>query len=126
MWYGGVDLGKRNSKIVVLSAGGKTILEAGVKTTAESFRRIFAQMEGPGEIACEPSIRAHWLAAEFEHLGIPVRIGDPSRIRRLSKTKLKKGRIDGRTLAELLRSGLFPDLRIPPSKTAWTFSYDPK
>ncbi|MBI4564762.1 MAG: transposase [Planctomycetes bacterium] len=114
MWYAGVDLRKRNSEVIVLTATGLKVLEVQVKSTAEALRRIFATLDGRGEIACTASSLAYWLADSFQDLEITVRIGDPSRLWIIGRKRSKKDRIEARFLAELLRTGAFPAIQIVP------------
>lgn len=107
MEHGGMDLGLRESQIVIIAQGGELIARR-IRTQRESIRSFFTSRPQT-RVLIEASTESEWVARCLEEIGHEVIVGDPNyapmysqRSRRV-KTDLR----DAMALAEASKLGAF-------------------
>jgi transposase len=108
MQYIGLDLGKVNSQICVITEDGE-IFEKRLKTERETLAQFFGQRLEKCRILLEASTESEWVARHLEGLGHEVIVADPNfapMYARRSK-KIKTDKRDARALCEACRLGTY-------------------
>lgn len=108
MNYIGLDLGKNNSQICLLTEEGE-IVEKRIKTEREVFAKFFGQYNEPSRILLEASTESEWVARCLEELGCEVIVADPNFAPMYStrSKKIKTDKRDARALCEACRLGAY-------------------
>jgi len=103
----GIDLGRKNSQICILTQGGE-LIERGVRTERERFAATLKNHRG-ARVLLEAGTESEWVARCLEDLGHEVIVADPNyapMYARLQR-KVKTNRRDARALAEACRLGAY-------------------
>jgi transposase len=108
--YIGVDLGDKQSHVVILDSNGEMIEEARLPTTRSSFRRKFSSLAGC-RVAMEVGAHSRWASHLLEELGHDVLVANARKLRAIYSNPRKGDRADAETLARLAR--LDPELLSP-------------
>lgn len=107
MEHGGMDLGSRESQIVIIGEGGELISRR-IRTERPVIQRFFRERPHT-RLLIEASTESEWVARCIEELGHEVVVGDPnyapmySQRNRRIKTDLR----DGMALAEASKLGAY-------------------
>ena len=103
--YIGMDVHKEATVIVVLSSGGKLVMESIVETKASSILQFIHGLRGELHVTWEEGTWAAWLYDLLQPQVRRVLVCDPRR-NALLKEGSKSDRVDARKLADLLRTGM--------------------
>jgi len=115
-FYAGVDLGKRQSHVKVITADRKVVENVKIENDQKTFLRIFEKYKGDIDVACEASSNAFWLVDTLEPVVRSIQVGHTSKIRWIAEARIKTDKLDAGILAELLRADLFPAICVPPKR----------
>ncbi len=112
----GIDIGKRKCVACVMEHDGVILEESSYDNTAKDaleFATSAKARYGTCRAVCE-STGNHWIKTidAFEHVGIPIALANPFKIKAIASASIKNDTIDARTLAHLLRSNLIPACHI--------------
>jgi transposase len=112
----GLDVHRDFCEVAVAEQG--TIRSAGrIATRAESLK-LFAQSLVPSDVvALEATTGADKIVSLLQQHGIRVVVANTRRLRSISEAKAKTDRLDARTLARLLVSGLLDEVWTPDERT---------
>ena len=108
--YIGVDLGDKQSHVVILDSNGEMIEEARLPTTRSAFQRKFSSLPGC-RVAMEVGAHSRWASHLLEDLGHDVLVANARKLRAIYSNPRKGDRADAETLARLGR--LDPELLSP-------------
>jgi len=104
-YYVGLDVHKASICIAVLNAGGKSVMESVVETSASTVLDFLKGLRGQVEVTFEEGTHAAWLYDVLKQTTATVIVCDP-RKNRLLHDGNKSDKVDARKLAQLLRAGL--------------------
>jgi len=114
MVYLGVDLHRKISHVVALSAEGDVVLERRFGNNRAEFLRVFGELEPePIEVAFEATYGWSWFADLLAD-GIAAHMAHPLATKAISAGRVKNDAVDAKTLAHLLRTNLLPEAWIAP------------
>jgi transposase len=100
--YIGVDLGDKQSHVVILDSNGEMIEEARLPTTRSSFQRRFSSLAGC-RVAMEVGAHSRWASQLLKELGHDVLVANARKLRAIYSNPRKGDRADAETLARLAR-----------------------
>jgi transposase len=107
-YYVGLDVHHRTVAYCVKQADGTIFDEGTIKARREELRAWASVLPQPWHGGLEATLFTYWIYDELQPLAGELWIGHPARMRALTAGKKKSDRLDARTLADLLRSNLFP------------------
>jgi len=110
MTYIGLDLGDKNSHVVILDSDGGLIEESRLPTTRASFERKFSRLPRC-RVAMEVGAHSRWASHLLKELGHDVLVANARKLRAIYSNPRKGDRADAETLARLAR--LDPELLSP-------------
>lgn len=107
MTHIGIDLGRKNSQICILTQEGE-LLERGVRTERERFAAALQNHRG-ARVLLEAGTESEWVARTLEAFGHEVIVADPNYAPMYAQRqrKVKTNRRDARALAEACRLGAY-------------------
>jgi len=110
MEHAGIDLGKRESQIAIITEAGE-LVEKRLRTERERLRRFFVDRP-KSRILMEASTISEWVARVLEELGHEVVVADPNYAPMYAQRsrRVKTDRRDARALAEMLQSGWYTEV----------------
>jgi transposase len=113
--YCGIDLHATNSWLCVVDAAGQPQLEVRVPNHLEAVRaRLEPYREQLSAVAVESTFNWYWLVDGLSSSGYPMRLANPSAMKRYEGLKYSDDRHDARWIAEMLRLGILPTGYIYP------------
>ena len=110
----GIDLHKKTSAWVVIDDERNEILKSSVACHPVDISMAIGKMPvSPKEVqvAIEPVAGWRWVTTQFKEAGMEVHTAHPRKIRLIAASNQKNDKNDALMLAELLRSGYFPESR---------------
>ena len=110
----GIDLHKKTSAWVVIDDNRNEIWKGTVACHPLDISIAIGKIPvSPKEVqvAIEPVSGWRWVTTELEEVGMEVHIAHPRKIRLIAESNQKTDKNDALMLAELLRSGYFPESR---------------
>src|SRR3990170_3792185 len=110
MLFIGLDLGDRQSHLVILDQGGELVEEARLPTTQASLAHKFSGIPAC-RVAIEVGAHSRWVSALLPRLGHEVLVADARKLRLIYNNPRKHDRADAEYLARLAR--LDPKLLSP-------------
>ena len=114
-WFG-LDVHRDFCEVAVADVDG--VRSAGRIATRVPSLELFAQsLAGDDLVALEATAGADTIVAVFERHGIGVVVANTRKLRSITEAKAKTDRLDARTLARLLASGLLEEVWTPDERT---------
>jgi transposase len=114
-WFG-LDVHRDFCEVAVADVDG--VRSAGRIATRVPSLELFAQsLAGDDVVALEATAGADTIVAVFERHGIGVVVANTRKLRSITEAKAKTDRLDARTLARLLASGLLEEVWTPDERT---------
>lgn len=108
----GIDCHKKYSQVAVLNTNGQCKMEVKMPNNKESFTRLLNELEEPCQAVIEAGYSWGVMYDILTELGVDVTVAHALRVKAIASAKIKTDTIDARTLAELLRAGLIPEIYI--------------
>jgi transposase len=107
MEHVGIDLGKNQSQICILTEDGE-LFERSIRTTRERFAAMFRD-RATARLLIEASTESEWVARCLEEFGHEVIVADPNYAPMYAQRsrRVKTDRRDARALAEACRLGAY-------------------
>lgn len=116
--YCGIDLHATNSFLCVIDESGQARLEAKVPNRLDAVRsRLEPFRDELQAVAVESTLNWYWLIDGLAGAGYPMRLANPSAMKRYEGLKYSDDRHDARWIAELLRLGILPTGYIYPCES---------
>ncbi len=119
MNYVGLDVHKKSISYCVKRADGVVVREGSVKASRPELTAWAKGLPGPWVAAMEATLFSDWI---YDHLkplaecaGGGVKVGHPARMKAISAGKKKTDELDARTIADLLRCNLLPEIHMIPA-----------
>jgi transposase len=112
MYTLGIDLHKRSSLWVLIDENYAPIWEESVTPHPRNISKVldtFPVSMQEVQVALEPVAGWRWVSAQLQAAGMQVHIGNPKKIKLIAESTQKTDKNDARTLAQVLRSGFFPE-----------------
>ena len=113
MYFIGVDHHKQWSVMSVWGEVGPEVKFGRVENHRDAVRRFLEGFE-PFKAVIEAGYSSYVMADLLEELGGEVVMANPGGLKAIAQAKIKTDKRDARTLAELLRGGLIPEVRRRP------------
>jgi transposase len=114
-WFG-LDVHRDFCEVAVADAEG--VRSAGRIATRTPTLELFAQSLAPGDaVALEATTGADRIVSVLERHGIRVVVANTRKLRSITEAKAKTDRLDARTLARFLASGLLDEVWTPDERT---------
>ncbi len=114
MYYVGLDVHKKTISYCVQDAIGDVLQEGTVRATRAALDVWSRQLPQPWIGGMEATLFTAWI---YDHLcdrAEDLQVAHPARLEAIAAAKKKSDRIDARTLADVLRCRLFPEIRMLP------------
>jgi transposase len=108
----GIDFHKQSSVWILINDERKEIWKASVACHPDDINTAIKKMPvPPGEVrvAIEPVGGWRWATQQLTAAGMDVHIAHPQKVRLIAQSNAKHDAGDAKMLAELLRSGFFPE-----------------
>jgi transposase len=112
LYYIGMDVHKRTISYCVKSANGAVLDEGVIPSTRTSVKGMVHKWVFPWIGGMEATMFTWWIYDELVKSGQAVKVADPYMLKAIVASKKKSDRLDARTLADLLRCDLFPEVYI--------------
>ena len=113
----GIDLHKRSSVWILIDEQRTELWKISVAVHPSDINKAIKKMPVPPEqvhVAIEPVAGWRWVTKQLSEAGMDVHIANPKKVRMIAESDEKHDAGDAKTLAELLRSGYFPEAhRVP-------------
>lgn len=113
MLYGGMDLHKKSSEIVLKTEKGKKIKEGNVKSEKKPIKDFFSGIDEEIKLAIEATPQSQYFYDLIEELGIDVVLSNPLKTRLIAEEKVKTDKVDANALCDLARGNLLPTCYVP-------------
>jgi transposase len=114
-WFG-LDVHRDFCEVAI--AEEKGVRSAGRIATRVPTLELFAKSLAPGDVvALEATTGADRIVSLLERRGICVVVANTRKLRSITEAKAKTDRLDARTLARLLASGLLKEVWTPDERT---------
>jgi transposase len=109
MYFIGVDHHKQWSVMSVLGDVGPEVKYGRVDNRREAVRRFLEGLE-PFKAVVEAGYSSYVMADLLRELGGEVKMANPGELKAIAHARIKTDKRDARTLAQLLRSGMIPEV----------------
>ncbi len=109
----GIDLHRRRSQIAVIDEQGELTISKRIVNDRDTFRELLGD-PASAHVVLEATCGWEWLAELLEEANYDVHLAHPLRTRAIASARVKTDAIDAKTLAQLLRAGMFPEAYIAP------------
>jgi transposase len=106
--YIGFDVHKKSVSFCVKTASGEIVQEGKFAARREALRSWAAAQPAPWHGGMEATLFSAWIYDTLKPYTSELAMGHPARMKAITAGKKKSDRLDARTLADLLRSNLFP------------------
>jgi transposase len=113
----GIDLHRRRSVIVRMTAGGEQLSVARISNDPELFAREIAAAGVAPEVVLEATYGWYWAADVLAAAGARVQLAHPLGVKGFAYRRVKNDVRDAADLADLLRMGRLPEAWIAPPAT---------
>jgi transposase len=109
----GVDIHKKYSQVAILNEQGE--LQANIKMPNEKqlFSDMLSEFKEPCQAVIESSYSWGTMYDLLTNLGVDVTVAHSLKVKAIASAKIKTDKIDAKTLAELLRANLIPEVHVP-------------
>jgi len=111
MYYLGIDHHKRFSQVAVMDERGKVHINC--RMANEKVKKHLNNHE-PLRAVIEAGRNWGMMYDLLEEVGIDTKVTHPLKVRAIADARIKYDSIDARILAHLLRTGLIPEVHVPP------------
>lgn len=113
MYYAGVDAHKKYSRVVLTDHLGNQVSQASLSNDLIGFQEFFKQINEPVKAVVEAGRTWGVIYDLLEGMGIETVLANPLKTRAIAEAKIKTDTIDAKTLADLLRADLIPEVHVP-------------
>ena len=110
MLYSGIDLHKDNCVITTINQNGVMIKQEKLANHNTSIISHFEQMGKSHKAVVESTSNWYWLSDLLKDNGIEIILAHAKYLKAISYAKVKTDKVDSLTLAELLRTGMIPEV----------------
>jgi transposase len=116
MHYVGVDLHKEQSWFCILDEQGTKIFSKSITNSEPSLKAVFEFIPKPFKLAVESTFNWYFFVDMAELYAEEVMLANSYELKAFAKRNKKTDKIDARLIADVLRKGYLPSVRIAPKK----------
>lgn len=116
MFYAGLDLGGKRSRLHVRDAKGNPVY-AGWTHSLEELKKAVDPWGAELSVAMEATTGAFFIHDKLLGQVGEVKVGHPRDLRAIAHARIKNDRLDAEKLSELNRGDLIPTVWVPPPET---------
>ena len=113
----GIDLHRRRSVLVRMSATGEHLETVRILNDRDSLAEVMSRAGESPEVVLEATYGWYWAADALAELGATVHLAHPLGVKAFSYRRVKNDQRDAADLADLLRMGRLPHAWISPPET---------
>ena len=113
MYTLGIDCHKKYSQVAVLNEEGVLKMNRRIPNSKEQFDSLLTNLGEPCQAVIEAGYSWGTMYDLLTELGVDVTVAHALKVKAIASAKIKTDTIDARTLAELLRANLIPDVYVP-------------
>jgi transposase len=114
MYYVGLDVHKKSIAYCVKQPDGAIVREGSVAARRQDLSAWAAALPRPWTGAMEAALFSDWVHDHLTPFAEALKMGHPARMRAIATSKKKTGRLDARTICDLLRCDLLPPAYVMP------------
>jgi transposase len=107
-YYGGIDLHARSMFVTVMNKAGKVLFRRDMPNDFKVFAQFMKPFLPRLAVGVESTYNWYWLADACRPAKIPFYLGHALYMKAITGGKKKNDRIDSKTIADLMRSNMFP------------------
>lgn len=112
MYFVGLDVHKKSISYCVKDALGDILQEGRVRAQRSALDAWSPQLPQPWIGAMEATLFTAWIYDHLRDQAHELKVAHPARLKAITTAKKKSDRIDARTLADLLRCRLLPEVHV--------------
>jgi transposase len=119
MYTLGIDLHKKSSVWILIDDTANELWKENVASHPDHITTAIKKLPVPPKdirVAIEPVAGWRWVSEQLENSGMDVHIAHPRKVQLIAQSTKKTDTEDARTLANLLRSGYFPEAHRTPEE----------
>lgn len=109
----GVDVHKKYSQVVVLNEQGKMQMNVKMPNEKHLFSELLSEFNEPCQAVIESGYSWGTMFDLLTDLGVDVTVAHALKVKAIASAKIKTDKIDAKTLAELLKANLIPEVHVP-------------
>ena len=109
----GIDTHKKFAQIAVLNDEGIFQMDTKLLNKKEAFQKFFNNFDEPCQAVIESGYSWGIIYDILTELGVDVKVAHALKVKAIASAKIKTDKIDARTLAQLLRANLIPEVHVP-------------
>lgn len=114
MYYVGLDVHKKTISYCIKDALGEIIEEDRIRATRRSLDQWSQGLPQPWTGVMEATLFTDWIYDHLEGHAYELKVAHPAQVKAIIAAKKKSDTIDARTLADLLRCRLLPEVQFLP------------
>jgi transposase len=114
LYYVGMDVHKKTISYCVKKAGGEIVEEQRIASTRAELKAWHQRLPGPWVGVMEATLFTGWIYDCLVEQGATVKVAHPAMLQAIVAAKKKNDPMDARTLADLLRCNLLPEIYMAP------------
>jgi transposase len=107
-YYCGIDLHARSMFVTVMNKAGEILFRRDMPNDFKVFLKYMQPYLGSLAVGVESTYNWYWLADGCRQAKIPFYLGHALYMKAITGGKKKNDRIDSKTIADLMRSNMFP------------------
>jgi transposase len=113
-YYIGMDVHKRTISFCVKRAEGTLVKHGRIPAHRESLTALTAHWPdaAAAQYGMEATLTSHWVYDHLRELGCDARMGYALRMKAIAAGKHSNDKLDAATIADLLRTQFFPEVRV--------------
>jgi transposase len=114
--YVGLDIHKKTIAVCAMRENGEVVIEETIDANRLELRAWAERQTTPWKGVMEATIFTGWIYDFLRPYALELKVGNPLRLKAISSGKHKNDRLDARTLANLLRCDLVPEVCMLPKE----------
>lgn len=112
LYFVGLDVHKKTISYCAKNSSGDILQEGTVAARRPALDAWCEQLPQPWTGALEATLFTAWIYDHLHDRAHPLKVAHPARLKAITAAKKKSDRIDARTLADLLRCQLLPEVHM--------------
>jgi transposase len=116
MFYG-MDVHKKFIQVCALDEEGQVQRSFRLGATAADIERFAVSISPADQVVLEATFHTWAIVSIFKERDRQVVVANPMQVKAIAHARIKTDKIDARTLAQLLRAGFIPEVRLPSRET---------
>lgn len=109
----GVDVHKKYSQVAVLNEQGEITMNVKMLNEKRLFSELLSEFNEPCQAVIESGYSWGTMFDLLTDLGVDVTVAHALKVKAIASAKIKTDKIDAKTLAQLLKANLIPEVHVP-------------